>query len=118
MPLPMPPMISGSRFAPKIRITIARMTKSSGRPIRPIIALLAPANGRRYRGKTGSLYHQLHGASGEFPLSGPQKPAPQALVRLRAGHKLREDLTDWNALTTRGAQQRGHTRREEHAAQV
>ena len=39
MPLPMPLPISGRRLAPKIRMMIARMMSSSGRPIRPICHL-------------------------------------------------------------------------------
>src|SRR3954464_7769419 len=41
MALPMPLPSPGSRFAPKMTMTIARMTSSSGRPIRPMVKLLA-----------------------------------------------------------------------------
>src|SRR5262245_47048555 len=40
MALPMPLPSPGSRFAPKMTMTIARMTSSSGRPIRPMVKLL------------------------------------------------------------------------------
>src|SRR5678816_2024328 len=40
MALPMPLPSPGNRFAPKITMMIARMTSSSGRPIRPIVKLL------------------------------------------------------------------------------
>src|SRR6185369_13226570 len=40
MPLPMPRPISGRRLAPKIRITITRMTSISGKPIRPMTCSL------------------------------------------------------------------------------
>src|SRR5258708_26681199 len=39
MPFPMPRPISGSRFAPKIRMMINRMMMSSGIPRRPIMAV-------------------------------------------------------------------------------
>src|ERR1700730_15326455 len=39
MPLPMPRPISGKRFAPKIRMMIARMMRSSGIPTRPSMVL-------------------------------------------------------------------------------
>src|SRR6476620_1269728 len=38
--LPMPLPSPGNRFAPKMTMTIARMTSSSGRPIRPMVKLL------------------------------------------------------------------------------
>src|SRR6476646_5448239 len=40
MALPMPFPSPGNRFAPKMTMTIARMTSSSGRPIRPMMKLL------------------------------------------------------------------------------
>src|SRR5215831_746010 len=40
MALPMPLPSPGNRFAPKITMTMARMTSSSGRPTRPMVELL------------------------------------------------------------------------------
>src|SRR3712207_7481213 len=40
MPLPMTRPISGRRFAPKIRMMIVRMIRSSGRPILPTAYLV------------------------------------------------------------------------------
>src|SRR4029450_8558849 len=40
MALPMPLPSPGNRFAPKMTMIIARMTSSSGRPIRPMVKLL------------------------------------------------------------------------------
>src|SRR5262245_66316702 len=37
----MPRPISGSRLAPKMMMTMARMTTNSGNPIRPMVKLLA-----------------------------------------------------------------------------
>src|ERR1051325_4176926 len=42
MPLPIPRPISGSRFAPKIRMMTMRMMMSSGMPTRP--SMVAPFN--------------------------------------------------------------------------
>src|SRR5689334_13130547 len=106
MPLPMPPMMSGSRFAPKIRTTMKRMTTSSGRPMRPILVLL-----------DASLYHQLHGAPGEFPLACSQQAAPQPAVGLDARHELNEDLADLAALAQRRHKQLRELRRKEQPAQ-
>src|SRR6187397_1900168 len=99
MPLPMPPMMSGSRFAPKISTTIPRMTMSPGRPMRPMIALL----GR-------SLYHQLQGPPGEFPVSRGEETTPQTQVRQSACHEIRENAADRAALTQRRDEQGGKLR--------
>src|SRR5689334_8503361 len=55
MPLPMPRPISGSRLAPKIRMTISRMTSISGKPIRPM---------------TCSFWMLLHGAFRDLSTKG------------------------------------------------
>src|SRR5437773_175319 len=47
----MPRPISGSRFAPKMMMTMARMTSSSGSPIRPMMKLLTLLAVQKQRGE-------------------------------------------------------------------
>jgi Ca-activated chloride channel homolog len=52
MALPMPRPISGNRLAPKMTITINRMTISSGNPIRPMVKLLTLLPGQELSPRT------------------------------------------------------------------
>src|SRR5436190_12184986 len=65
MALPMPRPSCGSLFAPKIRITITRMTTSSGKPNRGNMAplLQVPAVSRVVNGRTATIVPLFLGAT-------------------------------------------------------
>src|SRR5689334_12997434 len=74
MPLPMPRPISGSRLAPKIRMTITRMTSISGKPIRPIansLCLLLRGASRDLSTKGSACGRYLAGLLALLILLGP-----------------------------------------------